>query len=261
LESVILDARAGHNTGRGRYVSVQGGGGRVYLGDLLLEIVVICQKLGLSVGDLDQTKLVLLLRVFVDKTSGKDGCHLAVDRGDFIEDSGGRVVAPVLGEDNGGIVLFPLRSETGIARGLIVGVTAPSVRVDTVKIDGGVFVVAVELILDIHVGRYIGGGVTYGNGPSLVLEIGLDVTDGCLDKSGGIGGLIPEHDFISSEETEGMIEVHKLVNLLFVGGEEDGVPFRIVKVDAVLAGRQVEHEVDAVVFQHLHSGGMIDRKI
>lgn len=228
---------------------------KVELVDLVLEVVEVDEGGdGVGVVDLDETVVVVLLGPLVDETTGEGLGHLdAVDGLHLGEGTGLDLVAAVLGEEDGDGGIGEVFSQDIISAGLVRGVAAPGVRVETEEVStgrGGVLEVTLEVVDGVHENvTDVSGGVTDRNGTLGVLgDVVLHVTDdGTNVLGGGVSSFLVDN-LVSSKETEEVVVVLEALNdtkdLLVVDGTVGGPRGAAVEVATLQRVADIEDHVD-----------------
>ena len=192
----------------------------------------------------------------VDNTTGPDTSHLgAVKSTNFGEFAGAGSVAAVLGKEDRDVVLLELLGADVEAGLLERRITAPRVDVVAPEVNGVLALSAIEeageVLTDVSI---IVGSISDTDGAVVLgLDVGLSVTDCCLDESAGerVVGLVGH--LVTGEETESVVVLHQLVDDAGVTGEERRGPLCLVTVDRVAGLGQVCHNVDAGIGEGVHA--------
>lgn len=209
---------------------------------------------------IERTVVVCLLEVHVDNTTRPDLGHgVAVQGGNLSERTRLNVVATILSEENRSSVVAELLSSGTVAGLLIGGVTAPGVNVVAPEVDGLIIILAVQVVGKVNAnGGNISSGISDTHATvSLLLDIGLHITDRRLDVGASLGGGGSVRDLVTSEETDGVVVLLKLVDDTGVSGVEANLPLRVGTVNGTVGGRQVGDEIDARILEKLHARGVV----
>jgi hypothetical protein len=184
-------------------------GGVVGGTQLLLEGIEVAERLDVVTVDLNESVVVGLLGVFVDKTTGEDTAHLgAVESGNLSELTRRRLVATVLGEEHGdrvvGVVLHLCLPVGGGERRL----TAPRVVVDSKEVT-----TSIRIVSTVEVGGHletvllnVGSTVTNRDGPEVArLDVLPHISGHGLDVGGrGSRGDVVD-DLVGREKGQGVV--------------------------------------------------------
>ena len=133
-----------------------------------------------------------------------------------------------LGPSSLQILLYGLR-----IRGFIRSVTAPFVHVYAVKVDG-IIRGATSKVFSFGKTRdgIVVGRVTDGNGSKVVAcHVRLYVTDGCFDKGRRVSVGVVVCDFVSGEETEGVVVLSEFTDYTDISFVDVDTPFWTVSVN------------------------------
>ena len=239
----------------GLVTTVAGGVGRVCVG--VLESGEVVKLLDVGAVNLNETVLGVLLRVFVDKTTGVDRGHVgAVDGLDLVELTLVGVAAK-LGEEDGNAVILELLNllvPTSTSEG--VGVT-PRVVVEGVEVRTDSVLTAVHVVSHlVAVGLDVSCTIADGDLAKLAsVHVRLDVTGDSLNEGSAVGGGVIVDDLVTREEEKGVLVGSELLD-----GRENALKVDLVvgdlgrsTVDRVLGSVDVEREVDASISQSVHA--------
>ena len=203
-----------------------------------------------------RTIIVRLLEVHVDNTTGPHVVHIwAIERLDFSEFTGLNLVATVLRKEDWDVPLCELLGADIVAGLRDAGVTAPGIDVVAPEVDCVRAIAAVKItrqvLADVSV---VIGGISDTNGPIvLLLDIGLHVTGGSLNKGASIGVGIVVRDFVAGKEAKGVgILCHDIDNGC-VASIEIVVPVGVVADDGVARCREIRNDIDASGGQGVHA--------
>lgn len=151
------------------------------------------------------TKIVCLLEVHVDDATRPDRSHLGSKKSaDFAECARLDLVAAVLGEKGRDRVGSKLLGARLVTRGRVAGIAAPRVDVVTPEVNGVGLVAAVEVVshVDTNIGIVVGSVSDTDGTVTLLLYVGLGITDSSLDECTGVGVVGLVRDLVTSKETE-----------------------------------------------------------
>ena len=205
------------------------------------------------------TVFVHLLEVLVHDAAGPHGGHLVAEqRGRVVKGARRRLVAAVLGEEDGHVVVGELLGAVGVARGLelVVAVVAtPGVDVVAEEVDGAVGGPAVDVVAHgLADGGAVVGCVADADGPVvLLLDVRLHVAHGGFHEGDGVGGADVVGHLVAGEEAERVGVLGHQVHHGRVARVQRVVPRRVGPVDADVGRAQVGDDVDAGRLQRRHA--------
>jgi hypothetical protein len=202
------------------------------------------------------TELVLLLEVHVNDTAGPDASHLgSVESANLGEKTRTRGVAAVLSEEDRDVILLELLSADIETRLLERRFAAPRVDVVTPEINGVLLVTAVKVGSEIltNLSIVVGGVADTDGAVVFALDVGLGITDSCLDESAGDGVVWLVGNLVTGEEAKSVVVLHHLVDNGHVALVESGGPSWVVTDDRVLGLRQICNNVDASIGERIHA--------
>jgi len=211
---------------------------------------------GVAIGR-DQTVVVAGVEVHVDDTTAPDVVHLGTEQDGHVgELTRARVVAAVLGEESGHGVVLELLSAGLVTGGLVARVTAPLVDVVTEHVNGVAGVIADQVLGNVVTDSgIIVSSVTNCEGRAVVLllDVGLQVTNGGLDVGHGVGVFDRVSDLVTGKETDDVGVLGECINDLGVAGEEVGVPRRVLLDNGLVGRGQISDDIDTRIGQGAHA--------
>lgn len=136
--------------------------------------------------------------------------------------------------------------------------SAPLVDIVTVKVNGFVSGVAVEVVSDLStdIGS-VSSGVSNTLVVALLLDVSLRITDSSLDESAGFGVRVVVGDFVSGKEPDNVGVVGESINDGSVAFVEREFPSRVSTVDRVGGGAKIDNHVDVTVGECVHAVGVV----
>jgi hypothetical protein len=226
---------------------------------------------GLSVttaADLDETKVVGFLGIFIGETTRENTSHLVREHGaDLLEQTWGRLVAAIFSEEDGKRVVLVCIDKLVVSCTLEGLFTTPLVGVDTEEVN-----VSNVTTLEVRSQRgteteVISVGITNRDVTGNVVgQVSFHVTDNSLNIVGGglcRGGV--EDDFVTSQESQGVVvageNFYDRENVLKVLWGVGGPRLLVVQVLTVDRGVDVENKVNARRGKQGHTLIVVDSRV
>lgn len=210
------------------------------------------------------TIVIGFLHPFVDDGTAEGIHHVGAEYGGLVAEGtrAGNNAASLAEEDGNTIILRHL-FEVGVAGGFVGSITAPLIRVDTVKINGCRFITANQIVLErrtqlLDISRRITDGDL---AVFLPCHIRLDIGDGSLDVRGSGRTGVSCDDFVADPEAGQVViggeDIHdscKGIKLLLV-------PRRASLLDLSREGVKIKPDIDASLVKDGHALIVVGRGI